>query len=374
MTNDEGPTSASRAAELLARDDARAPARSIRGWARAGVRAAVLRVLRPYTHPQRELDERLVEALREHETGMEALREQMEARDYRLDRIEAFVSDMTAALESLRQRSIAAEQNAARSAQRAGSADERAGRLLAAVEELRALPYMAGDPVEPMEERGLGKVLGFRDGGDANARGEYVAFEDVFRGPASRVQEAQRPYVELVKGHEPVLDVGCGRGEFLELLSQAGIQARGVDSDEGMVMACHARGLTDVVHADANAYLQGLRKGEVGAIFAAQVVEHMPYATWHRFLALSLEKLEPGGHLIFETVNPHRLASLKNFWIDPTHCQPIFPEVALVVCRILGFSSAYAFAPGGRDFERERFTAPAYAVLAAKADTRTADN
>jgi hypothetical protein len=78
-----------------------------------------------------------------------------------------------------------------------------------------------------------------------------------------------------------------------------------------------------------------------------------------------LRALRPGGVWIAETVNPHRVASLKNFWVDLTHQHPIFPEVALALCGIAGFSSAYVFAPGFEDFERARFQAPSYAVVAA---------
>jgi cyclopropane fatty-acyl-phospholipid synthase-like methyltransferase len=163
-----------------------------------------------------------------------------------------------------------------------------------------------------------------------------------------------------------VLDVGCGRGEFLELLGAEGVPARGVDIDAGMVQACRERGLSEVVQAEANDYLEGLEAGELGAIFSAQVLEHMPYGAWRRFLTLALEKLRPGGVLLFETVNPHRVASLKTFWVDPSHCHPIFPEAALVVCRLAGFSEAWAFAPEGSDFELDAFTSPSYAVLARK--------
>ncbi|HEV3228267.1 MAG TPA: methyltransferase domain-containing protein [Solirubrobacteraceae bacterium] len=352
--SDQNESPASRAAEvLLAQGAAGAAVRSLRGRLRAGLRSALLRALRPYSHPQRQLDERVVAALREHEADMARLEWEIRRREDRIDRLEVFVSDMVAAVETLRQ-------SAARS-------DDRVSQVAWAATELRALPYMAGEALDSFELEGLGRVLGFRDASPHPDADDYVAFEDVFRGPPGRVADAQRPYLAMVRDHAPVLDVGCGRGEFLELLAAEGIPARGVDVDAGMVAACAARGLSSVVQADANAYLEETEPGELGAIFSAQVIEHMPYDAWRRFLALSLETLKPGGVLIFETVNPHRVASMKTFWVDPAHCHPIFPEAALVVCRTVGFSSAWAFAPDRRDFASDPFSSPAYAVLARKA-------
>ena len=81
-------------------------------------------------------------------------------------------------------------------------------------------------------------------------------------------------------------------------------------------------------------------------------------------LELGRRKLRPGGLFIAETVNPHRVSSLKTFWVDLTHQHPIFPEVALALSAIAGFESAYVFAPTFDSFERARFEAPAYAVVA----------
>ncbi len=154
-----------------------------------------------------------------------------------------------------------------------------------------------------------------------------------------------------------MLDVGCGRGEFLTLLAGEGIAARGVDSDAGMVAHCRALGL-EVEQGDVNEHLAGLPDGSLGTIFSAQVIEHLPHEQLRRLLELSLRKLAPGGLFIAETVNPHRISSLKTFWVDLTHQHPIFPEVALAICAIAGFQSAYVFAPGFDSFERARFDSP----------------
>jgi SAM-dependent methyltransferase len=228
---------------------------------------------------------------------------------------------------------------------------------------LYAVPYIEGSPFEGFEAP-VGKVIGFRVPASARTgTSDYAAFEDLFRGSFERVADGQRPYLPLVRDHEPVLDIGCGRGEFLALLASEGVVARGVDSDAGMIERSRALGV-EAAHADANDYLDALADGALGAIFSAQVIEHIPYDDLRRLLVLALRKLRPGGLFIAETVNPHRIASLKTFWVDLTHQHPIFPEVALALCGITGFESAYVFAPSFDSFEDARFDSPAYAVVA----------
>ena len=103
-------------------------------------------------------------------------------------------------------------------------------------------------------------------------------------------------------------------------------------------------------------------------MFAAQVVEHLPYEQLISFMRLAEQKLQPGGRLIVETVNPHAPGALKNFWLDLTHQHPIFPEVLLTLCRGIGFGSAYVFHPGASgDAEVDRQHAGDYAIVAERA-------
>ncbi len=274
-----------------------------------------------------------------------------------IERVEDFVRELILTAESLR-RSVsdvdAAMKAAARSAHR---------EIELINTELNALPYVADSPFERLQSP-VGEVLGYRSAASMRGSGSgYVDFEELFRGPAARVAESQRPYLVLVRDHQPVLDVGCGRGEFLALLASEGISASGVDSDPGMVARCEGLGLPATL-GDANRYLEGLPDGTLGSIFSAQVIEHLPHGELRRMLELARRKLRPAGLFIAETVNPHRVSSLKTFWVDPTHQHPIFPEVALALCAIAGFESAYVFAPSFDSFERARFQAPAYAVVA----------
>jgi SAM-dependent methyltransferase len=230
----------------------------------------------------------------------------------------------------------------------------------------RALPGMADLELESFEVEHAGSVLGYSDrlpGSDPESA--YLTFENTFRGSEELIRSRQAIYVPLLDGHEPVLDIGCGRGELLELLRDAGIPARGVDLDPAMVARCHAKGLTDVELGDAVAHVNGLEDSSLGAIVAAQVIEHLPYVALLELSRAAQRKLRPGGRLIVETVNPHAAHALKTFWVDFTHQHPVFPEVVLALCRLSGFSTAYVFHPGASgDAEQDRFQAGDYTVLA----------
>lgn len=274
-----------------------------------------------------------------------------------IERLEDFANELVLSAEALR-RSVADVDSAMKS--QARSAQRGIERIDT---ELNALPYVYDSPFESMTSP-VGEVLGYRSaqamrGGES----DYLEFEELFRGPADRVAESQRPYLRLVRDSQPVLDVGCGRGEFLALLAGEGIAATGVDSDTGMVQRCLELGLQASL-GDVNEHLRTLADASLGTIFSAQLIEHLPHPELRRLLELAARKLRPGGLLIAETVNPHRVSSLKTFWVDPTHQHPIFPEVALALCAIAGFESAYVFAPSFDSFLNARFKAPAYAVVA----------
>jgi glycosyltransferase involved in cell wall biosynthesis/SAM-dependent methyltransferase len=236
--------------------------------------------------------------------------------------------------------------------------------------EMRSVPAMEGTPFRTMRDAAAGVVLGYTSADGADADDEYRAFEDVFRGSEEFVRERQREYLSIIAGREPVLDFGCGRGEFLDLLRDAGLSYKGVDSDPGMVARCSEKGHSEVVHADGLTHLRQVPDGSLGAIFSAQVIEHLTEKQLREFFTLARSKLTANGILIAETVNPHSPPALKIFWVDLTHHQPIFPEVALEYCREAGFKGAYVFHPTGTgNFERDRFTQFAFAVVASVSGT-----
>lgn len=234
---------------------------------------------------------------------------------------------------------------------------------------VNATPYRApgsGIDLVPDPIHGV-EALGFRGGlGD----GDYEDFEDVFRGPRALVLERARFYVPFLLDRSPVLDVGCGRGELLEVLEDAGVEAHGVDSDEGMVASSSGRGLS-VTRADAIEHLLGQRD-KYGAIVAIHFIEHLATDDIMPFMRAAYASLRSDGLLVMETVNPNAIAGLKTFWVDLTHVHPIFPEVALQLARMAGFARADVVLPDfsggeGRQAYEDRLVAQGeYALIARK--------
>ena len=166
---------------------------------------------------------------------------------------------------------------------------------------------------------------------------DYFAFESRMRGDTAEIKERQREYVDDFRDAAPVLDLGCGRGEFVALLGEAGLEARGVDADADMVAYARGEGL-DVEQADALAALDALEDAALGGIFAAQLLEHLPPAALVRLLELAAAKLRPGGVLVAETINPLSPLALRNYFADLTHAQPLVPETLELLARQAGFA------------------------------------
>ncbi len=238
-------------------------------------------------------------------------------------------------------------------------------RLERLVTEQRAVPYIAENRAfASWTDERLGTVEGFRAPDAVAAVDGYRSFADAFRGDAARVRALQAAYVPLLRDLGPVLDCGCGRGELLALLRDAGVEARGVDRDPGMLAVARDAGL-DVTEGEAIEHLASQADASLGGVAALAVVEHLPEPDLRRFLAEALRVLRPGGALLVETVNPHALQALKAFWVDPRHRHPLFPEAVLELCRQAGFAEGAVFHPtGSGDVAADRHREPVYAVLA----------
>ena len=166
----------------------------------------------------------------------------------------------------------------------------------------------------------------------------YVAFENRFRGPVEEVRERLADYVPLFEGRAPVVDLGCGRGEFLTLLSEAGIEAHGVEANPHLVRAGTERGL-DIVEGDLLAFLEEQADGSLGGVFAAQVAEHLDPPALLALLRHSHRVLRPGGCLVLETVNPRSaFAFLETFNRDLSHEKPLHPDTLSFLATAEGFS------------------------------------
>ena len=169
---------------------------------------------------------------------------------------------------------------------------------------------------------------------------KYVGFEDRFRGSREAILRGLEDYVPRFAGVHDVLDVGCGRGEFLELLRAAGVTARGIDLNHEMVELCRSHGL-DVTEADAVGYMERLSDASLGGIFSAQVVEHLQPSYLLRFLELGYHKLRPGGTMILETLNPACWVAFFDSYIrDITHAWPLHPDTLKYLVLASGFTQA----------------------------------
>jgi O-antigen chain-terminating methyltransferase len=264
----------------------------------------------PFAVDQRNFNHTVLRLVDELDERLDAARTAADAR------ADALAEELGARVGDLERRGESGEAEARDRERRAAELEDRLLRL----ERARRAPAPAVEGPAPQQ------------GGPAL---DYFVFEARMRGPTAEIRERQRPYVEDFRQAGPVLDVGCGRGEFLKLLRDAGIEARGVDIDSAMVEFAAGEGL-DVVHGDALTHLQGLDDGELGGIFSAQVVEHLPPGALVRLLELAMRKLRPGGLFVAETINPLSPMSLRNYFSDLSHAQPLVPETFAILARQAG--------------------------------------
>jgi 2-polyprenyl-3-methyl-5-hydroxy-6-metoxy-1,4-benzoquinol methylase len=195
-----------------------------------------------------------------------------------------------------------------------------------------------GVPAHPREMAATVAPVAAASSGSSDALShKYVGFEDEFRGSADAIRAGLAAYVPLFAGAADVLDVGCGRGEFLSLLRDHGIAARGVDLNETMVAVCRERGFEATV-ADALDYLRAQPDESLGGLFAAQVVEHLRPEYLTQLLDAACEKLRPGSVIVLETINPACwFAFFSSYIRDITHERPLHPDTLKYLLVASGF-------------------------------------
>ena len=169
---------------------------------------------------------------------------------------------------------------------------------------------------------------------------DWMAFAERFRGSEEKIREHQKYYVARFSGAAgEVLDIGCGRGEFLEAAKAAGLAARGIDQSHESVALCRSKGL-EVEQADMFDHLESLADGSLGGAYCAQVVEHLPPAVVPRLVKLLSQKLRLGALVAIETPNPECLAIFAtHFYLDPTHTRPVPAPLLRFYLESAGFGS-----------------------------------
>lgn len=295
----------------------------IRGTLLVPPKVVLRKLMRWYLEPalsqQRDFNSSILKALDETRHHLNdrldhltyQLSERVDSAYSRLERAEAHAMETDSSLETLERQATEADERLARLERRARRGDASPPPAVAA----RSAPHVStGAEVGP----------------------DYFAFEARMRGSRELIRERQAPYVEDFRNAAPVLDIGCGRGEFLELLRDAGIEGTGIDLDADMVEHCREEGL-EVARVDAVDYLEGLEEGSLGGIFCAHVVEHLAPSALFRLLELAATKLRPEGILIAETPNPKALIALSMFFADLTHLRPLDPETFAFLARQAGF-------------------------------------
>jgi O-antigen chain-terminating methyltransferase len=165
----------------------------------------------------------------------------------------------------------------------------------------------------------------------------YAGFENRFRGNEEEVKKQQTSYLPYFNKKGKVLDLGCGRGEFLELLEQNGIEAVGIDINDQMIDVCLEKGL-QCQKGDLLEKLREVSDCSLSGIFSSQVIEHLPPSYLKRMVDLSYFKLAPSSYIVLETINPTSVFSLVQiYFLDLSHQKPIHPQAIKFLMESAGF-------------------------------------
>jgi SAM-dependent methyltransferase len=275
--------------------------------------------LRSYKHRQSALDKRL----RQYDDKVLALQSMLDAvQDEHREEITALRRELSEQLQLVREGSLASKQ------------------LSGKVSETTVVPTDAID----VPSDGVVNLQSKRNGGPTGLDAYYLDFENEYRGSRelvrSHLEQDYRPQLDAanIGATARALDIGCGRGEWLNLLVEWGLDARGIDLNPVMAAYCRRMGL-DVQTGDGIAKLAEAADESLDLVSAMHVIEHLSFEQMVEFFDQAKRILRPGGLLIVETPNPENLiVGSCNFWNDPTHRQPLPPEATRFLLQSRGFS------------------------------------
>jgi O-antigen chain-terminating methyltransferase len=251
-----------------------------------------------------------------------------------LERIERINDDQTAAMRALERRTQEALDAALRRMQAGGMLDQHEEKLRVLESVTRGLEGVVSKlPVTQQLPTATVSDQPRQAAGDFS----YLLLENRFRGSEQEISRRLEIYPPIFAGaKKPVLEIGSGRGELQILLKKAGISSYGVDMDEAMIAAASEKGC-DVKLGDGIAHLRGLPDKSLGGLIAIQVVEHLSRQTLQELFTLSAKKVEKGGRIVFETINPRSLLALSsNYFRDPTHVWPLHPDTLEYCAQLAG--------------------------------------
>lgn len=249
--------------------------------------------------------------LRELQGELEGLRDgRVKGVEERLDTAERAASQVAATVEELRDRRLpAAVRRSDLLLDRLAQRLEEVASLVERVAAREPLPLPEASPDEDRLAEGLAEI--------------QPRLMEALRGPEEEIAHRMAELLPLLEGHDPVVDLGCGRGELLGLLRERGVEATGIEGDPALAQAARRRGLR-VVEGDVLEVLLRLGDGSAGAVTAIHVLEHLPAGRLLKVLAEVRRVLRPGGLLLAECPNPASLrVGAEEFWKDPTHVRPL---------------------------------------------------
>ncbi|MBP6037969.1 MAG: class I SAM-dependent methyltransferase [Candidatus Saccharimonas sp.] len=211
----------------------------------------------------------------------------------------------------------------------------------------------------------------------------YKKFEDRFRGSETLIEERVAEHLPFFKKlspkvrKKPVVDIGCGRGEFLKVLKDSNLHGIGIDMNKDMVDRAKALGF-DAIQTDALSYLASLKSASIAVVTGFHIVEHIPFESLMHIFAECYRAVDRGGFVLFETPNSHSLnVGANTFYTDPSHIRPVPPELLSFMLEYVGFKPEIVYLhrlepelksdiPGLSTVHEAIFGYPDYAVVARK--------